>query len=79
MRTRREIEEKLSEASAYNFRREGGFVKYIEDMDFREYLDWAQGYLLIAIGKGEFKQALYTVIEGTCRNKHFGGGRKKKP
>lgn len=42
--------------------------KYTNEMDFREFCDWAKGHVLVAIGRGEYGSALTTVIQAAYEN-----------
>lgn len=52
----------------------------LDDLSFKEFKDWACGYILFGIGAGTSLQTLmYTVIDQTARNKIWGGQRDQKP
>ncbi len=37
-------------------------TKSIDEMDLDEVVAWSRGYLLLAIGRGDFQNAVWTVV-----------------
>jgi hypothetical protein len=42
--------------------------KYCNEMDFHEFLDWAKGYVLLEIGRGNFAGAMALVVSQAYTN-----------
>jgi len=40
-------------------------MKELKDWGFKELVDWARGYVLVGIGKGDFDGAIMSVIMTT--------------
>jgi hypothetical protein len=53
-------------------------MKNIEDMDTEEMVGWACGYLLIAIGEGRFRAAMYAVVQSIFQVAYNRGLKKGK-
>ena len=47
--------------------------KPMSQFTFDELVDWAAGFILLELIKGNFRQAVFTVLEAACR------WRDKKP
>lgn len=53
-------------------------MKSVKNMTFNETLDWARGWLLISIGKGDFESATYAIIYAAWTNGYNEGKEKSK-
>ena len=50
----------------------------IEEMSFKEKVDWATGQLIISIGKGNFKDELTTILLAVTSEAYNRGYNKRK-
>jgi hypothetical protein len=53
-------------------------MKPIEEMTFDELVEWAQGYILLELIKGNFHIAIFHVCEVTARWRQSQDKKKKK-
>jgi len=44
---------------------------FSDKMTFNELFDWAKGYILVGIGKGEFETAVSLVIQAAMQQSHM--------
>ncbi len=51
-------------------------MKSFEEMTFQERVDWAKGYLLISIGRGEFESAMWSICS-TFNSEAYESGKKE--
>jgi len=49
-------------------------MKTALDMNFNEFVNWATGYILMGIGRGDnLNMLVRTVLDHSLRNRVFGG------
>lgn len=54
-------------------------MKKISEMGYEERLDWACGYVIIGIGKGEFRSALNIVLLAITKDAYDRGCASVQP
>ena len=53
-------------------------MKDIEEMNFKEKVDWATGKLIISIGNGNFKDELTTILLAVISEAYHRGYNKRE-
>lgn len=52
--------------------------KGLDEYTYDEFVAWAKGYLLLSIGKGEFGDAVWLVVNQCAMNRVFGGQKNER-
>jgi len=53
-------------------------MKPAPEMNFDEFVAWAKGRILIAIGEGKYDDVVWMVCNQAALNKVFGGSKETK-